>query len=129
MAILKPNNLIVVNGIALPAPTRDFEIISTQAVNAGRNANGAIVSQLVGRRMWKLNNIQWHGLDPESWATIQQALEPFFVSVTFFDMQNIRRTVTMYPSDITGKPFQINQYGYEIYETCKFNLIDCGWEN
>lgn len=125
--VTKPNDLIIVNGLALPAPARGFEIVSSQAVDAGRNANGAVIGQLVGRRLWKLNNISWTGLSADDWKQIVTALEPFFVTVTFTDHTNTRRTLKMYPSDITGQPFQIQNYNYELYETCKFNLIDCGW--
>lgn len=126
MSIKNPHNLILINGVALPPPCRGFEVVSTQAVDAGRNANGAVIGQLVGRRMWKLNNIQWHGLDPETWATIKRLLEPFYVQVTFTGDDNQRHTVTMYPSDTTGQPFMLSGYTYKTYETCKFNLIDCG---
>ena len=127
MAVKNPSNLIIVNGVALPPPMRGVEIIHSQTVDAGRNANGAVVGQLVGRKLWKLNNIQWNGLDAETWATIKQALEPFYVSVTFTGDDNERHTVMMYPSDTTGQPFQLDGINYDIYETCKFNLIDCGW--
>lgn len=128
MAIKKPHDLIIVNGVALPPPVRGMEIISTQAVDAGRNAQGAVVGQLVGRRMWKINNLQWSGLDAETWATIQALFANFYVTVTFTGADNQRHTLSMYPSDMTGRPFQLNGVSYAIYETCKFNLIDCGWE-
>ena len=128
MSVTKPHDLIIVNGLQLPPPVRGFEIISTQAVDGGRNANGAVVGQLVGRRMYKLNNIQFNGLKASDWAQICRALEPFYVPVTFTNDKNERITLTMYPSDMTGKPFQIKNYNYDIYESCKFNLIDCGWD-
>lgn len=128
MAVRNPHDLIIVNGVALPPPIRGFEVVSTQAVDAGRNAKGAVVGQLVGRRMWKLNNIQFRGLDAETWATIKALFTPFYVPVTFTGDDNERHTVMMYPSDITGQPFQLNGITYETYETCKFNLIDCGWD-
>ena len=128
MAITKPHNLIIVNGVSLPPPVRGMEIISTQPVDSGRNANGAVVGQLVGRRLWKINNLQWNGLDAETFATMQELFANFFVTVTFTGTDNERHTLSMYPSDITGKPFQLDgQEHYGIYETCKFNLIDCGW--
>lgn len=127
MSVSKPHELIIVNGLLLPPPVRGFEIISSQTVDAGRNANGAVIGQLVGRRLYKLNNLQWHGLKQKDWEQICQALEPFYVPVTFTDMQGRRQTLTMYPSDVTGQPFQIKNYNYDVYETCKFNLIDCGW--
>lgn len=129
MAVKNPHNLIIVNGVALPPPIRGFEIIHSQTVDAGRNANGAVVGQLVGRKLWKLNNLQWNGLDAETWATIKQALSPFYVPVTFTGDDNQRHTVTMYPSDTTGKPYMLDGISYEMYESCKFNLIDCGWDN
>lgn len=128
MAITKPHDLIIVNGVALPPPVRGMEIISTQAVDAGRNAQGAVVGQLVGRRMWKINNLQWSGLDAETWATIQALFANFYVTVTFTGTDNQRHTLSMYPSDMAGKPFQLDGVSYALYETCKFNLIDCGWE-
>lgn len=127
MAITRPHDLIKINGVALPPPTRSFEIISTQAVDAGRNTNGAVIGQLVGRRMWKLNNIQWNGLDADTWATITALLEPFYVDVEFTGTDGQRHTIKMYPSDISAKPFQLNGVSYKIYEVCKFNLIDCGY--
>jgi len=125
--VKKPHDLIIVNGLQLPPPVRGIEVISTQAVDGGRNANGAVVGQLVGRRMYKLNNIQFAGLSADDWAQIRRALEPFYVPVTFTNDLNERMTLMMYPSDTTGKPFQIKDWQYEIYENCKFNLIDCGW--
>lgn len=125
--VTRPNELIIVNGLVLPAPVRGFEIISTQAVDAGRNANGAVVGQLVGRRMWKLNNIQFRGLSADDWAQITKALAPFYVPVTFTGDDNERHTITMYPSDLAGAPYQIKDVSYDFYESCKFNLIDCGW--
>lgn len=125
--VKKPHDLIIVNGLQLPPPVRGIEVISTQAVDGGRNANGAVVGQLVGRRMYKLNNIQFAGLSADDWAQIRRALEPFYVPVTFTNDLNERMTLMMYPSDTTGKPFQIKDWQYDIYENCKFNLIDCGW--
>ena len=78
--------------------------------------------------MWKINNLQWNGLDADTWATIQSLFSDFYVTVTFTGTDNQRHTLSMYPSDMTGKPFQLNGVNYSIYETCKFNLIDCGWD-
>lgn len=123
----KRHDLILINGVALPPPVRDFEIVRSQAVDSGRNANGAVVGQLVGRKLWKLNNLHWRGLDAQTWAEVQNLLSGFFVDVTFTGDDNQRHTVKMYPGDTAGKPFQLNGYYYDIYEDCKFNLIDCGW--
>lgn len=121
------SDILIVNGVKFPCPDYGVEIIHSQAVDSGRNANGAIVSQLVGRKLWKINNLQWTGLDIETWKKMKKAIEPFFIPVTFTSDDNVRRTVYMYPSDSTGKPLFSSGIFYTQMETCKFNLIDCGW--
>lgn len=121
------SDFLIVNGMQFPPPAPGMEIISTQAVNSGRNANGAVVGQLVGRRMWKINNLQWNGLDPELWTRMRAAMEPFFIPVTFTGDDNQRHTITMYPGDSSARPLFLSDVFYRQHETCKFNLIDCGW--
>jgi hypothetical protein len=116
----------VVNGVQLPPPARGLEIIRSQLVDSGRNTKGAVVGQLVGRKLYKLNNLTWKCLTAEQWKTIQDALEPFYVNVSFYNDSNELVTIKMYPSDTTGKPYWLGDIGYEMYEECKFNLIDCG---
>ena len=125
----KTSQFLIVNGVEFPCPAPGLEIVHSQNVDAGRNANGAVIGQLVGRKMWKLNNLQWNGLDAETWAKMKKAIEPFFVKVTFTGDDNERHTVTMYPGDTTGKPLFLNDIFYKNFETCKFNLIDCGWND
>lgn len=117
---------LVVNGVQLPPPARGLEIIRSQLVDSGRNTKGAVVGQLVGRKLYKLNNLTWKGITAEQWKTIQNALEPFFVNVSFYNDSNELVTIKMYPGDTTGKPYWLADKGYELYEECKFNLIDCG---
>lgn len=124
----RESDFLIVNGVKFPCPAPGMEIIHTQNVDSGRNANGAVVGQLVGRRLWKINNLQWGGLDADTWAEMKKALEPFFVEVTFTGDDNERHTIMMYPSDTTGKPLFLDGIFYRNYETCKFNLIDCGWD-
>ena len=118
---------LIVNGYKFPTPMRDFEIVRSQLVDSGRNANGAVVGQKIGRKLWKLNNLHWQGLDANTWAAMQAALDPFFVEVEFTGDDNQRHKVTMYPGDTTGKPYYLNGVSYDMYENCKFNLIDTGW--
>ena len=120
------NFKLIVNGVEFPAPQRGFQIIRSQNVDAGRNTKGEVVGQLVGRKLYKLNNLKWAGLTAEQWKAMQDALEPFFVNVTFVDDSNIEHTLLMYPSDTTGQPYWLANVGYEQYESCSFNLIDCG---
>lgn len=127
MAIKRASNFLIVNGVKFPPPVRGLEIVHSQAVDSGRNANGAVVGQLVGRKLWKLNNLQWNALDAETWASMKKALEPFFVEVTFTGDDNKRHTITMYPGDTSSKPLFLEDIFYKQHETCSFNLIDCGW--
>lgn len=126
----KESDFLIVNGVKFPCPAPGMEIIHSQTVNAGRNANNAVIGQKVGRRLWKINNLQWNGLDADTWKKMKKALEPFYVPVTFTTDENERITITMYPSDTNGQPLflQDDNVHYRNYRTCKFNLIDCGWE-
>lgn len=126
--IARASDFIIVNGVRFPCPAPGMEIVRSQTVDSGRNVNAAVVGQKVGRKLWKINNLQWNGLDAETWKEMQDALEPFFVPVTFTGDDNVRHTYTMYPGDTTGKPLFLDDIFYKNYETCKFNLIDCGWE-
>lgn len=123
----KNTDLIVINGYPLPAPDAGFQIIDSQFVDSARNANGAVVGQLVGRRIWKIDGLKWSNLEVDKWARIKEALRPFYVSVTFTDDTNKRRTVTMYPSDTHGTPLRADRLSYTRMKESGFNLIDCGW--
>ena len=128
MAIRNPSQQIKINGIPLPSPAPNFEIIRSTVVDSGRNANGTVVGQVIGRKLWKLNNLQWNGIDEDTVDSIINLLEDFYVKVTFVGTDNQVHTVTMYPSDITGQPvfFDKLKSQYHLYRTLKFNLIDCG---
>lgn len=125
----RESDFIIVNGVKFPPPAPGMEIVHSQNVDAGRNANGAVIGQMVGRKAWKINNLEWHGLDATTWAEMKSALEPFYVKVTFTGDDNQRHTITMYPGDTTGKPLFLDGIFYKNYETCKFNLVDCLWED
>lgn len=120
------SDFLIVNGVQFPSPAPGMEIIHSINVSSGRNLNGTVVGQLVGRPIWKINNLQWGGLDQEIWASMKLALKPFFVPVTFTGDDGKRHTVTMYPGDKSGKPLFLDGIFYKNFETCKFNLIDCG---
>ena len=127
MAVSRPSNLIIVNGVQLPCPAPGMQIVRSQAVDSGRNTNGQVVAQLVGRKLWKINNLQWNGLSASDWKQIQDALAPFFVNVTFTGDDNVRRTIMMYPGDTSGEPLFVDGVSYRNYRSCSFNLIDCGY--
>lgn len=121
-----PDELIIVNGVAFPSPDEGYEILHSINVDAGRNTNGAVIGQRVGRPLWKIENLQWSNLDAQSWKEMRQALDPFFVTVTFTTDENERVTIEMYPGDKHAHPSHVEGLSYTKFKTCKFNLIDCG---
>ena len=127
MAIRGSSDFLIINGVRTPCPAVGMEITTAVTVDSGRNVTGGIVGQVVGRKLWKINNLHWVGLDPDQWKQIKHALDPFFVPVTFTGDDNERHTIYMYPSDTTGQPLFISGLSYTQFRDCKFNLIDCGW--
>lgn len=122
------SNFLIVNGVKFPAPDEGLSIKHSQTVDAGRNMKNAVVGQKVGRKIWKIDGLKWSGLDAESWSEMKEALEDFFVPVTFTGDDNKRHTIHMYPGDTTATPLSVDDIFYKDFETCKFNLIDCGWD-
>lgn len=119
-----------VNGVDFPCPKAGFNYIISTTVNSGRNANNAVVGQIVGRELFKLNSMEWVALDAETWQTMLAAVEDFFVPVTFEDYRTGEPiTITMYPGDRTAEPLFVDPETHKVikYRNCKFNLIDCGW--
>lgn len=118
-----------VNGYDYPCPRYGFQYIISTAVDAGRNVNGAVVGQRIGRDLYKLDQLQWAGLEPDVRRMILRSLEPFYVPVTFEDYRTGRPiTITMYPGDRTGKPLFVDRMTHMITydESLAFNLIDAG---
>lgn len=119
---------IEINGYALPPAKRGVKIVVTTVVDAGRDANGAVVGQRVGRDQYKIDGLEWPWLTASQWERILSLLEDFFVYVTFYDpTTNAKKTIKMYCGDRTGEPYWIDIDGKPThYRDCKFNLIDIG---
>lgn len=119
---------LAINGYELPPPKRGVSVIVTTVVDAGRDANGAVVGQRVGRDQYKIDGLEWPWLTAAQWQTILSILSNFFVYVTFNDpVTNGRKTVKMYPGDRTGQPYWVDGNGTPThYRDCKVNLIDVG---
>lgn len=127
------SNFIRINGVEMPAPAPGYQIISSTVVDGGRNTEGAVVGQIIGRQLFKINNLLWRGLTAAEWKRIKDSLKPFYVNVDFIDDEGIPRSITMYPSDITAEPLEMERPSgsscrkTKIFKSCSFNLIDCGW--
>lgn len=117
-----------INGYELPSPKRGVSPIVTTVVDAGRNANGTVVGQRVGRDQYKIDGLEWAWLSAEEWSRILSILSNFFVYVTFPDpVTNERKTIKMYPGDRTAEPYWVDENGNPtFYRNCKVNLIDVG---
>ena len=101
---------LIVNGVRFPTPKRGFKITVLTNVDSGVNALGAVVGQVIGRNQYKLDSMQWEGLDAAVWERMLKALEPFFIPVTFEDPQTReRRTITMYPGSRSGEPYWLDK--------------------
>lgn len=119
---------ISVNGYVLPPPKRGVRPIVTTVVDAGRNANGAVVGQRVGRDQYKIDALEWPWLTAQQWSGILAALSSFFVNVTFTDpVSNSLVTIRMYCGDRSAEPYFTDSSGRPThYRNCKVNLIDTG---
>lgn len=118
---------ITINGKAFPAPSRGMELLISTLVNSGRNANGEVVGQVVGRNQNKAT-LSWKWLDAETWASMLQEFDNFIVIARIPDMQrNDWTTLKMYPGDRSAEPYWVDDEGLPThYTNCKVNIIDCG---
>jgi len=119
---------IYVNGKAFPSPKRGLNFVVSTIVSSSRNANGEVVGQKIGRDQNKLDALVWPILDAETWSSMLQEFDQFFVVVKFPDMvSNQWRTVKMYPGDRSAEPYMVDDDGFPTkYINCKVNLVDCG---
>lgn len=119
---------LTVNGVAFPPPKRGVKPTVATLVDSGRNANGTVVAQRLGRDQYKIDTLEWPWLPAETWSMILSVLSNFFVMVTFTDpVSNTRRTVKMYCGDRSAEPYWVDDNGSPtFYQNCKVNLIDCG---
>lgn len=119
---------IAINGYELPYPKRGVTPTVTTVVNAGRNANGTVVGQKVGRDQYKIDNLEFPWLSASEWSHILSILDNFFVQVTFPDpVTNSKNTLKMYCGDRSAEPYWVDDNGNPTwYRNCKFNLIDVG---
>ena len=119
---------LTINGYELPSPKRGVEPTVTTLVDAGRDANGTVVGQRIGRDQYKIDNLEWPWLTAEEWSRILSILNHFFVYVTFPDpVTNKFITIKMYPGDRKAEPYYTDSSGKPThYRNCRVNLIDAG---
>lgn len=121
-------NLIKINGKSFPSPDMGLSFEVATFVSGGKNANGTMIGQKVGRDQYKIDKLQWFYLDAATWSNILKEFKSFFVTVEFPDMVNNRWiTLKMYPGNRTAEPLELSSNGLpKSYKNCKVNIIDCG---
>lgn len=119
---------LAINGYELPPCKRGVSVVVTTVVDAGRNADGVVVGQKIGRDQYKIDGLEWAWLSASQWENILRLLNNFYVMVTFNDpVTNQRKTLKMYCGDRHGEPFWVTDSGEPThYRNCKVNLIDTG---
>jgi len=119
---------IAINGHALPPPKRGVNVTVTTVVDAGRNANGVVVGQRIGRDQYKIDALEWPWLTAQQWHDILTWMKDFYFNVTFVDpVSGNVKTLKMYCGDRKGEPYYLDgQSRPTHYKDCKVNLIDTG---
>ena len=73
-----------INGYELPPCKRGVSVIVTTVVDSGRDANGTVVGQRVGRDQYKIDGLEWAWLTAAQWERILSILKNFFISLSFY---------------------------------------------
>lgn len=118
-----------VNGIELPCPSTGLEIILSDAVNSGRNANAEVIAEKVGVTNIKYNNLKWTWLTRDEWHLITSLFTNFFVVAKVWNpVTNGFESIKMYPGDRTAEVYWLEEDGItpKNFKDCKVNIIDCG---
>lgn len=123
------NGIMWINGKEFPSPKRYPQIIVATLVDSGRNANGGLVGQKIGRDQYKMNNMIWPHLDAKTWSSMLKEFKNFYVLAKIPDMvNNTWMTIKMYPGDRSADIFKTDNKGLPTeYLNCSVNIIDCGW--
>lgn len=118
-----------VNGIELPCPSTGLEIVLSDAVNSGRNANAEVIAEKVGKTNIKYNNLKWAWLTKDEWYQICSLFSNFFVMAKVWNpAKNDFEIIKMYPGDRSAEVYWLEEDGVtpKNFKDCKVNIIDCG---
>lgn len=121
-----------INGVDLPYPKYGLNESFVQLVDSGRNALGQIVSQKIGRRQFKYENLVWPHLTAAEWSAILQEIEKFEGELTYYDaLSQSIITRKIYWGDAKAEIWKIDdETKLPIeYINCSANPIDMGYDN
>lgn len=129
MAMGDRRGAVKIAGRDIPNPDQDsFKQSVMTLVNSGRNADGQVIGQKIGRDQSKIE-LSWAWLTSDEWSEILKIFETsFFNTVSYTDMVT-NQTITreMYVGDRSATPFCNNGSNQPThYRDCKLNLIDTG---
>lgn len=119
---------------AVPYPSIDstaFE--SEQFVDSLRNANGELVTTMIGRRQNK-QNLYWAVLDTDMWWEINQFIlnNGMFFYCRYFDFDvGMWRVRQFYCGPSTAQPYMVDARTHKprFMRECTLNVIDRGFVN
>lgn len=122
------NGFIKINGQKVPYPDSGLKLIISTLTNGGRNKNGKVIAERVGRDQNKIDSLQWKILSAEEWSRILNLVKDYYIDVTFPNMlTNTPQTLRMYVGDREAEPVFLNDSDMPTqYKNCKFNIIDVG---
>lgn len=105
------------SGISIPEPAFDSgNVTISTLVNAGRNASGKFVGQVIGDDKLKIE-MNWSVLTPQQFHDLLAIFDrkqngKFVNDFTVYDPRTMTyRTVRMYVGDRQGRPLMVNSPG------------------
>lgn len=118
-----------INGVEVPCPSAGLQIILSDAVNSGRNANAEVIAEKVGKTNIKYNELKWVWLTRDEWGLICSLFSNFFVVAKVWNpATNGFVNIKMYPGDRSAEVYWTEKDGVtpKNFKDCKVNIIDCG---
>ena len=125
---IETGKFLVINGFEMPFPKPGVAIRDVNISDGGRNANGTLSVQKVGRTQYKIENLVFPYLTNKLWEMIAQSTKENSLKVEFYAASVGKRIeIKMYASDRIAIPYRIDWQGNPTaYKDCSFNLIDIG---
>ena len=119
------------SGIAIPEPALDSaQVTISTLVNAGRNANGKFVGQVIGNDKLKVE-LNWSVLEPDQMEALLKIWDrsqggKFVNNFRVYDpRRGAYRTMKMYVGDRSGRPLMVGTNGHPRYwADVQANLIE-----
>lgn len=131
---LKHMPLFLINGQPPPGNVRyGYTDDTEQLVRSQRNAKGVVVSEPVGNRIMKFNNLEWPIMSRSDYEWLQDQIAKFYCTLKYYDPRRhgvVERE--FYWGDLSAEPFDFERDDAsgvlipKTYINVKINLIDCG---